>query len=69
MRFDFDAYEKVFPTAPQVPVQDTAVPEETPKATDDKPGDDKATPEPETAPPAEPIVTTDDLPGDTGEGA
>lgn len=70
MRFDFDAYEKVFPTAPQAPEQDTAVPAETDQATDDKPGDDKATPEPEEAPPAkEQIVTTEELPGDTGEGA
>ena len=68
MRFDFDAYEKVFPTAPQAPEQDTAVPAETPKATDDKPGDDKATPEPEQAN-NEPIVTVEDMPGDTGEGA
>lgn len=71
MRFDFDAYEKVFPTAPPAPVQDTAVPPENDaKATDDKPGDDKATPEPEEAPAAnKQIVTTEELPGDTGEGA
>ena len=71
MRFDFDAYEKVFPTAPQAPEQDTAVPPENDaKATDDKPGDDKATPEPEEAPPAnEQIVTTEELPGNAGEGA
>lgn len=71
MRFDFAAYEKVFPTAPaQAPEQDTAVPPENVKATDDKPGDDKATPEPEEAPPAnKQIVTTEELPGDTGEGA
>ena len=68
MRFDFDAYEKVFPTAPQAPLQDTAVPAENVKATDDKPGDDKATPDPEPATP-EPIVTVDEMPGDTGEGA
>ena len=69
MRFDFVAYEKVFPTAPaQAPEQDTAVPPENVKATDDKPGDDKATPEPEPAP-KEPIVTVDDMPGDPGEGA
>jgi hypothetical protein len=81
MRFDFDAYEKVFPTAPPAPVQDTAVPpapvqdtavppENDIKATDDKPGDDKATPEPEEAPPAnKQIVTTEELPGNAGEGA
>lgn len=69
MRFDFDAYEKVFPTAPQAPEQDTAVPAENElKATDDKPGDDKATPEPEPAT-NEPIVTIEDMPGNTGEGA
>ena len=69
MRFDFDAYEKVFPTAPPAPVQDTAVPPENDaKATDDKPGDDKATPEPEQAN-NEPIVTIDDMPGNAGEGA
>lgn len=68
MRFDFDAYEKVFPSAPQAQVQDTAVPEENVKATDDKPGDDKATPEPEPAT-NEPIVTIEDMPGNTGEGA
>ena len=69
MRFDFDAYEKVFPSAPQAPVQDTAVPPENDaKATDDKPGDDKATPEPEPAT-NEPIVTIEDMPGNTGEGA
>lgn len=70
MRFDFDAYEKVFPTAPQAPIQDTAVPAENVQATDNKPGDDKATPEPEEAPPAnEQIVTTEELPGNAGEGA
>lgn len=71
MRFDFAAYEKVFHTAPPAPVQDTAVPPENDaKATDDKPGDDKATPEPEEAPPTnKQIVTTEELPGNAGEGA
>ena len=73
MRFNFDAYEKVFPEkAPEMPVEsavDTFKPTESEKATDNKPGDEvmKAVEAPEAKP--EQIVTTESLSGEeTPEG-
>lgn len=70
MRFDFDAYEKVFPEQPEAPAVESAVdtfkPTESEKATDGKPGDEqmKATPDTtDKAPANDQIVTTENVPG------
>lgn len=74
MRFDFDAYEKVFPVTPEAPVVDSAVdtfkPTESEKATDGKPGDEqmKATPKQDEVPTNDQIVTTEEVPGDIPKG-
>lgn len=74
MRFDFDAYEKVFPEQPEAPVVDSAVdtfkPTESEKAKDNKPGDEqmKATPTTDEAPANDQIVTTEEVPGDIPKG-
>lgn len=75
MRFDFDAYEKVFPEQPEAPAVESAVdtfkPTESEKATDGKPGEEqmKATPTAEEAPANDQIVTTEEVPGDIPKGA
>lgn len=60
MRFNFDAYDKVYPvqtesTAPIESAVDTFKPTENEKAMDDKPGDDvmNADPTPKDEPPTE----------------
>lgn len=74
MRFDFDAYEKVFPETPEAPVVESAVdtfkPTESEKATDGKPGDEqmKATPEPEPKPADKQVVTVEEVPGEMPKG-
>ena len=73
MRFDFDAYEKVFPETPEAPAVESAVdtfkPTESEKATDGKPGDEqmKATPAPE-VPKDDQVVTVEEVPGETPKG-
>lgn len=74
MRFDFDAYEKVFPETPEAPAVESAVdtfkPTESEKATDNKPGDEqmKATPSKDEVPANDQIVTTEDVPGEMPKG-
>ena len=73
MRFDTQAYEKVFPETPQTaPIEsavDTFKPTEAEKATDNKPGEELKATAPETKPEEQkPTVTVDDL-GNTPEGA
>ena len=75
MRFDFNAYEKVFPEAPDVsePIDsavDTFRPTESEKAMDNKPGDDvmSAPPKPAEAPKSEQIVTPEEVPGEMPKG-
>ena len=74
MRFDFDAYEKVFPEQTEAPAIDSAVdtfkPTESEKAMDSKPGDEqmKATPTADKPKADEQIVTTEEVPGDIPKG-
>lgn len=74
MRFNFDAYEKVFPEQSEAPGIESAVdtfkPTESEKATDDKPGDElmKATPKQDEVPASDQIVTTEEVPGDEPKG-
>lgn len=75
MRFDFNAYEKVFPEAPEAPsAVDSAVdsfkPTESEKAKDNKPGEDVLSAEPKTAenPKPEQIVTPEEVPGEMPKG-
>ena len=74
MRFDFEAYQKVYPDTPAEPVQvesavDTFKPTESEKVTDNKPGEElKATaPEAPKQDEANTTVTIDDL-GQSPEG-
>ena len=72
MRFNFDAYEKVYPeTAPAVSVEsavDTFKPTESEaKATEDKPGDDVMASVPgQDEPETKPVVSTDTDPSEGG---
>lgn len=74
MRFDFDAYEKVFPEQPEAPVVDSAVdtfkPTESEKAMDSKPGDEqmRATPSKDEVSANDQIVTTEEVPGEMPKG-
>lgn len=73
MRFNYDAYEKVFPETTQTVQVDSAIDtfkptEESLKATDNKPGELSADPSPEETKAPEQIVTTEELPGETPEG-
>lgn len=74
MRFDFEAYQKVYPDTPAEPVQvesavDTFKPTESEKVTDNKPGEELKATAPETKPEEQkPTVTVDDL-GQSPEGA
>ena len=72
MRFDFDAYSKVFPEAQTSAVIESAVDTFHPtseKAKDEKPGDEmKATPEPEPEPVSDQIVTPEPLPANEPKG-
>lgn len=74
MRFDFDAYEKVFPETPEAPAVESAVdtfkPTESEKATDSKPGEElmKATPTKDEVPASDQIVTTEEVPGEMPKG-
>lgn len=72
MRFNFDAYEKVFPETTQAVQVDSAIDtfkptEESLQAKDQTPGDMSADPTPEPKAP-EQIVTTEELPGEMPEG-
>lgn len=72
MRFNFDAYEKVYPeTAPAVSVEsavDTFKPTESEaKATEEKPGDDVMASVPvQDEPETKPVVSTDTDPSEGG---
>lgn len=73
MRFDFDAYEKVFPEETEAPAVESAVdtfkPTESEKPTDSKAGEEmlKATPTADDKTEAQ-IVTTEEVPGDIPKG-
>lgn len=73
MRFDFDAYEKVFPEEPEAPAVESAVdtfkPTESEKPTDSKAGEEmlKATPTADVKTEAQ-IVTPEEVPADVPKG-
>lgn len=74
MRFDFDAYEKVFPEEhTEAPVVESAVdtfkPTESEKPTDSKAGEEmlKATPTADDKP-TDQIVTTEEVPAEVPKG-